>query len=52
MAEETSSSITKELESNYRFNKFKTGSSALIVEKSEVPTGPDPLHHNSHPTGP
>ncbi|KAK6235641.1 hypothetical protein QUC31_019375 [Theobroma cacao] len=51
MAEETST-ITGELESNYCFNRFGRGGSVLIVEEREVPTGPDPLHHNSNPTGP
>ncbi|KAG8485636.1 hypothetical protein CXB51_018876 [Gossypium anomalum] len=52
MAEETSTA-TQELQRNKQLNRLGGGGPVLIVEeKREVPTGPDPLHHNCEPTTP
>ncbi|KAK5811397.1 hypothetical protein PVK06_026727 [Gossypium arboreum] len=52
MAEETSTA-TQELQRNKQLHRLRGGGSVLIVEeKREVPTGPDPLHHNCEPTTP
>ncbi|OMO94045.1 hypothetical protein CCACVL1_06215 [Corchorus capsularis] len=51
MAVDTSA-MRKGLGSNYWFKSLGRRGSAFIGEKRQVPTGPDPLHHNSNPTGP
>ncbi|OAY30220.1 hypothetical protein MANES_14G014000v8 [Manihot esculenta] len=44
---------TQDLESHLVKSLVK-GASSVVAEDSarEVPTGPDPLHHNNHPTKP
>ncbi|GKU94116.1 hypothetical protein SLEP1_g7646 [Rubroshorea leprosula] len=45
--------VAQELERNLSMEgSFGNGGANFSVEQREVPTGPDPLHHNNNPTGP
>ncbi|EEF48853.1 conserved hypothetical protein [Ricinus communis] len=53
VAEDHTANVTQDLDSHL-VKSLGKGASAIYVEDSarEVPTGPDPLHHNRNPTRP